>query len=123
MRHFENRKHTELRNQLVLNFARPDVAEWAHTWLDQLVGENDVDFLKWDMNRTFSEAGWPGRGTDGEADGLWFGHVRNVYAIIDRLRADHPGLRIEGCAGGGGAPCCASTACRSNCRLATTPAP
>ena len=100
--HFENRRRTELRSQLVLNFARPDVAEWAHTWLDQLVGDNGVDFIKWDMNRTFSEAGWPERGTDGEADGLWFGHVRNVYAIIDRLRADHPGLRIEGCAGGGG---------------------
>jgi alpha-galactosidase len=100
--HFENRERTELRNQLVLNFARPDVAEWAHRWLDQLVGDNGVDFLKWDMNRTFSEAGWPERAADGEADRLWFDHVRNVYAIIDRLRANHPGLRIEGCTGGGG---------------------
>lgn len=100
--HFPNRERTELRNQLVLNFARPDVAEWAHGWLDRLVGKNDVDFLKWDMNRTFSEAGWPEHGTDGTADRLWLDHVRNVYAVIDRLRADHPGLRIEGCAGGGG---------------------
>jgi alpha-galactosidase len=100
--HFENRTRTELRNQLVLNFARPDVAEWAHSWLDQLVGNNSVDFLKWDMNRAFSEAGWPEHGTDGEADRLWIDHVRHVYAVIDRLRAEHPGLRIEGCAGGGG---------------------
>jgi alpha-galactosidase len=100
--HFENRERTELRSQLVLNFARPDVAAWAHEWLDSLVTENAVDFLKWDMNRSFSEAGWPEHGTDGSADGLWIDHVRNVYGIIDRLRADHPNLRIEGCSGGGG---------------------
>ncbi|HWG24410.1 alpha-galactosidase [Actinospica sp.] len=100
--HFENRERTELRNQLVLNFARPDVAAWAHEWLDRLVSEHAIDFLKWDMNRSFSEAGWPEHGTDGEADRLWIDHVRNVYAIIDRLRADHPNLRIEGCSGGGG---------------------
>jgi alpha-galactosidase len=100
--HFENRERTQLRSQLVLNFARPDVAEWAHGWLDRLVGEHGVDFLKWDMNRTFSEAGWPEHGTDGAADRLWIDHARNVYAIIDKLRADHPWLRIEGCSGGGG---------------------
>ena len=29
-------------------------------------------------------------------------YVRNVYEIIDRLRAQHPGLEIESCSGGGG---------------------
>ena len=100
--HFDHRNRTELRHQLVLNFGRPDVAAWAHGWLDRLVSDNGVDFLKWDMNRTFSEAGWPEHGADGQADRLWIDHVRNVYAVIDRLRADHPGLRIEGCSGGGG---------------------
>ena len=100
--HFENRERTELRSQLVLNFARPDVTAWAHDWLDGLVTEHAIDFLKWDMNRSFSEAGWPEHGTDGTADGLWIDYVRNVYSIIDRLRTDHPDLRIEGCSGGGG---------------------
>ncbi|TXS67707.1 hypothetical protein EAO76_33555 [Streptomyces sp. sk2.1] len=35
-------------------------------------------------------------------DRLWIGHTRAVHRIMDRLRADHPGLRIEACAGGGG---------------------
>jgi len=100
--HFENRERTELRSQLVLNFARPDVARWAHEWLDRLVTQHAIDFLKWDMNRTFSEAGWPEHGADGTADRLWIDYVRNVYGIFDRLRADHPDLRIEGCSGGGG---------------------
>ncbi|SCG77018.1 alpha-galactosidase [Micromonospora inositola] len=97
--HMTNRDRTELRNQLILNLARPDTAEWTHAWLDRLVAEHDIDFLKWDANRPFTEAGWPGHG---DPDRLWIEHTRAVYRIMDQLRADHPGLRIEACAGGGG---------------------
>lgn len=97
--HFPNRRRTEVRNQLVLNFARPDVAEWAHGWLDRLLAEHGIDFLKWDMNRAFTEAGWP---ADDDQQRLWFEHTTAVYAILDRLRADHPRLRVETCASGGG---------------------
>jgi alpha-galactosidase len=98
--HMPNRARTTLRNQLVLNFARPDVAGWAHKWLDTLIRDHDIDYLKWDMNRAFTEAGWPDAGPD--ASRLWIDHVRGVYGIIDRLRDDHSHLRIQACAGGGG---------------------
>ncbi len=98
--HFPHRQRTELRNQLVLNVARPDVAEWMFGWLDELVGANDVDFLKWDMNRPFTEAGWPGG--PGHPDAHWLSYVDNLYAVLDRLRARHPRLRIQSCSGGGG---------------------
>jgi alpha-galactosidase len=98
--HSPHRTRTELRNQLVLNFARPDVAEWAHGWLDRLVSDHEIDFLKWDFNRPYTEAGWPDAGVHG--DRLWIDHVHAVYQLMDRLRADHPRLRIESCAGGGG---------------------
>ncbi|MFF0390886.1 alpha-galactosidase [Kitasatospora sp. NPDC004615] len=90
---------TELRHQLVLNFARPEVESWAHGTLDALVREHAVDWLKWDANRPFTEAGWDGHP---DPDRLWIEHTRAVHRIMDRLRADHPGLRIEACAGGGG---------------------
>ncbi|MFD7476688.1 alpha-galactosidase [Streptomyces sp. NPDC059837] len=98
--HFPGRPRSELRNQLVLNFARREVADWAYGWLTRLVGEHGIDFLKWDMNRAFSEVGWPDR-EDG-ADRLGPEYVRNLYDVLDRLRADHPALRIETCSGGGG---------------------
>ena len=41
---FPNREHTEERNQLMLNLARPDVKEWMFNWLDKLVSENDIAF-------------------------------------------------------------------------------
>ncbi|WP_329267327.1 alpha-galactosidase [Streptomyces sp. NBC_01451] len=98
--HVPGRARTEMRNQLVLNFARDEVADWAYGWLTRLVGDHGVDFLKWDMNRAFGESGWPGQ-RDGN-DRLWTRYVANLYGVIDRLRADHPGLRVETCSGGGG---------------------
>jgi len=97
--HYPHRRRSLMRNQLVLNFARPDVAAWAHDWLDALVSEHHIDFLKWDMNRPFTEAGWP---CHPDQDRLWVDHVRGVYAIMDQLRGDNPGLRIECCSSGGG---------------------
>ncbi|MEC3974026.1 alpha-galactosidase [Amycolatopsis sp. H20-H5] len=98
--HMAHRGRTTLLNQLVLNFARPEVSDWARKWLDRLVAEHAIDYLKWDMNRAFTEAGWPERGDD--ASRLWIDHVRAVYGVMDHLRADHPTLRIQACAGGGG---------------------
>ncbi|RFC70656.1 alpha-galactosidase [Streptomyces sp. AcE210] len=97
--HMPHRRRTELRHQLVLNFARTDVTEWAFKWLDRLVSTYAIDFLKWDMNRALTEAGWPDHP---DAERLWTDHTRGVYSVLDRLRSAHPGLRIEGCAGGGG---------------------
>lgn len=98
--HQPHRRRTEHRNQLVLNLARPEVADWLHGRIDRLLAENAVDFVKWDMNRPFTEAGWPDGGPDPER--LWVDHTRNLYAVLDRLRADHPGVRIESCSSGGG---------------------
>jgi alpha-galactosidase len=97
--HAPTREHTTLRHQLVLDFGRPEVAAWAHDWLDRLLRDHPIDFLKWDANRAVTEAGQPG-GPD--PDRLWTAHTRGVYEVMDLLRADHPRLRIEACAGGGG---------------------
>ncbi|RFU87269.1 alpha-galactosidase [Streptomyces triticagri] len=97
--HMPHRRRTELRHQLVLDFARAEVSDWAFGWLDRLVATYGIDFLKWDMNRPFTEAGRPG---DRDAERLWTEHTRGVYSVLDRLRRAHPELRVEGCAGGGG---------------------
>ncbi|WP_026930705.1 alpha-galactosidase [Glycomyces tenuis] len=96
--HQSGRDRTELRNQLVLDYSRPEVAEWAFATLDRLLSDNDVDFVKWDHNRPFTEVGQPG-GAD--PDRVHIDHVRALYDIKRRLRRAHPRVRIEGCAGGG----------------------
>ncbi len=99
--HFANRSRSEHRNQLVLNLARPDVAEWVFGTLDKLLGENHIQFVKWDMNRPFSEPGWPAEAGN-NPERIWVEHVRNLYAILDGLRTAHPGVDFESCCGGGG---------------------
>jgi alpha-galactosidase len=99
--HFPGRPQTEGRNQMVLNMARADVKEHIFGVLDRLLAENDIKFIKWDMNRHISEPGWPAVPA-AEQRKIWVAYVRNVYEIIDRLRARHPGLEIESCSGGGG---------------------
>ncbi|MEU4226609.1 alpha-galactosidase [Nonomuraea sp. NPDC026600] len=98
--HMEHRRRDEKRQQLVLNFARDDVREWALGWLDRLVTELGLDYLKWDMNRPFTQAGWPER--EAAQDRVWIEHTRGVYRVMGLLRERRPGLRIESCAGGGG---------------------
>lgn len=99
VQHFPGRDRTEFRNQLVLNLARPDVR--AHLWesLDALLTDTPIDYVKWDFNRCFSDAGWPG---DDYPQRLWTEHVDALYALLDRLRAAHPGVAFESCSGGGG---------------------
>jgi len=99
--HFNGRPRSEARNQLVLNMARDDVRDHIFAVLDKLVSENHIEFLKWDMNRHFGEPGWPEVPVDQQKQ-IWVKYVDNVYHIIDRLRASHPGLEIESCSGGGG---------------------
>jgi alpha-galactosidase len=98
---FPGRPRSEARNQLVLNMARDDVKEHIFAALDKLLTENNIKFMKWDMNRHFSEPGWPEVPKEEQKE-IWIKYVRNVYEIIDRLRAKHPSLEIESCSGGGG---------------------
>jgi len=93
------RTRTEYRNQLVLNLARPDVQEYLWEQLDGLLSSAPIDYVKWDFNRCFTDAGWPG---EPYPQRLWTDHVHALYALLDRLRAAHPGVAFESCSGGGG---------------------
>jgi alpha-galactosidase len=99
--HFRNRSRTEARNQLVLNLAREDVREWMLATLDRLLTEHNIEFVKWDMNRHFSEPGWPDE-AGRNPERIWLDHVRNLYWVIDELRRRHPNVAFESCSGGGG---------------------
>ena len=98
---FPGRPRTEARNQLLLNLAREDVKEYVFQWLDQLVSDNDIAFLKWDYNRNWSEPGWDAVAPEDQKK-IYVAYVHNLYEILDRLRAKHPKLEIESCSWGGG---------------------
>lgn len=98
---FTGRPRSEGRNQLVLNLARQDVRDYIFGFLDKLLSENDVAFLKWDYNRNWSEPGWPAVSSEDEKK-VYVKYVDNLYSILKELRARHPKVEIESCSGGGG---------------------
>lgn len=76
------------RNQMVLDLGRRDVRDHLFTVLDGLLASHRIDYLKWDHNRLLPMVD--------------AAQTEGVYALLDRLRAAHPGVEIESCASGGG---------------------
>ncbi|MFN8472312.1 MAG: alpha-galactosidase [Anaerolineae bacterium] len=98
--HFATRERTLLRTQSVLNFGREDVRQHILGMLQKLLRENDISYIKWDMNRPFTEPGWPGWPRDQRE--LWVRHVWGLYEVMGALRAEFPRLILQSCSGGGG---------------------
>jgi alpha-galactosidase len=98
---FKGRPESQQRNQLVLNLARPDVRAYILDFLDKLLTENDIAFLKWDYNRNWSEPGW-GQVPPSEQKQVYVEYTKNLYGILAELRQRHPKVEIESCSGGGG---------------------
>jgi alpha-galactosidase len=98
--HHPGRDRTLLRNQSILNLARTDVQDYLIDIFDKLLGSTPIDFIKWDMNRSVSEAGWPDAPRDQRE--VWVRYVEGLYRLWGELRRRHPGVIWENCAGGGG---------------------
>jgi alpha-galactosidase len=77
------------RNQLVLDMRNAAVRDYLFGVLDSLLGELPIAYLKWDHNRDLAPAGGAMQ-------------VLGTYDLLARLRAAHPLIEIESCAGGGG---------------------
>lgn len=99
--HFPGLPRTEARNQLVLNLARDDVKQYIYNFMDKLLGENNIKFIKWDMNRHFTEPGWPEAAAEEQKE-IWVRHTLSIYEIVERLKAKYPSVVFESCSGGGG---------------------
>ena len=84
------------RHQQVLNIADPAARAYITERLDALIDEYGISYLKWDHNRDLFEAG-------DQATGAAVVHAQTLaaYAIMDHLKAAHPGLEIESCSSGG----------------------
>lgn len=97
--HFPHRHADELRHQLVLNMTRSDVQAYILDSLDRLLTDHNIRYIKWDMNRPFSQVG-----AENLADPKMYSylHTMAVYRIVDELKRRHPAVQFESCASGGG---------------------
>ena len=99
--HTPHRTAHEGRHQLVLNFARDDVKQYTIDWMTELLSGNNIKFIKWDMNRFVSEAGWPEAAPRKQRE-LRIRYVQNLYEILVTVRKKFPEVVFETCSGGGG---------------------
>lgn len=97
--HYEKRENSELRNQLVLNLTKPEVKQFVFDCMDKMLQKHDIKYIKWDMNRPFSEIGAENLENPQE---LWYRHTMAVYEIADKLKEKYPYLQLEACSSGGG---------------------
>lgn len=88
------------RNQYVLDFSKKEVREYIGDMLENLLAEVPVSYIKWDLNRTFSEVF--SNGNDREYQGkVCHKYILGVYELYERLTSRFPHVLFESCASGG----------------------
>jgi alpha-galactosidase len=98
---FPNRPKTMKRNQLILNLAKNEVKNYIIDFMNELLSENNIKYVKWDMNRYVFESGWPEKESEKQKE-IWYHYVKNFYKIMEILRNNHPEVTFENCSSGGG---------------------
>ena len=86
------------RNQLVLDFSRSEVREAVFLQICQVLDQGNIEYVKWDMNRSLAEA----YSMEHHQGKVMYDYVLGVYEFLERLIERYPNLLIEGCSGGGG---------------------
>lgn len=87
------------RNQLVLDFSRKEVVDYIFDQLCKVLDQGNVEYVKWDMNRSLSDV-YSAAATD--QGKVFHDYVLGVYDFLERLIERYPDMLIEGCSGGGG---------------------
>jgi alpha-galactosidase len=95
------RKPMEARHQLVLDISRPEVRECVYTQLKAVLSSANIEYVKWDMNRTLTDVASFCLEADRQGE-LFHRYVLGVYEMQERLLADFPNLLLENCCSGGG---------------------
>lgn len=90
---YPTREKTKFKDQCVLNLACDEVREYVWETVDRVIGEFDLDYLKWDMNSYVTEAG-----TD---KAMWVKYTKNLYEVWRRINEKYPKVLLENCAHGG----------------------
>lgn len=95
-----NRIPTRSRNQLVLDLGRDDVIAYLYERISELLRENNIEYVKWDMNRSLSDL-WSHKLPAYRQGEVAHRYVLGLYKLMDQLTSEFPDVLFEGCSGGG----------------------
>ena len=89
------------RYQLVLDMSNPEVIEYLYNSISDILKNNNIEYVKWDMNRSISD--WYSTCLPSSRQGEQpHRYILGLYELLERLITDVPHILFEGCSGGGG---------------------
>ena len=89
------------RDQLVLDLGREEVAEYLYETFSAILRENEIRYIKWDMNRSLSDLYSSALPPERQGETA-HRYVLGLYRLLSRLTGEFPQVLFEGCSGGGG---------------------
>ena len=92
--------HSPGRNQMILDLANPEVCRYITDTLTELFKKGNIDYVKWDMNRTMSDVYSPYLPASRQGE-CAHRYIMGLYGILDNLTKRFPDILFEGCASGG----------------------
>ena len=95
-----DRRRGKKRNQLVLDFSRKEVVDYIYGMISKVLSSANVEYVKWDMNRTLTNLGSFALPADQQQE-LEYRYVLGVYDMQNRLTTDFPNILLENCSSGG----------------------
>lgn len=91
----------QCRHQLTLDMGREDVQRYCIDVVTRTLTESGATYLKWDMNRYFSDIGSDAVPADRQ-DEVPHRYILGLYRVMEALTKAFPEVLFEGCASGGG---------------------
>ncbi len=99
--HVAGRRRSPSRHQLVLDLSRQDVCDYIVESLSTVLADAPIRYVKWDMNRHFSEIGSACLEPRRQAE-LPHRYMLGLYQVLETLTSRFPHVLFEGCSSGGG---------------------
>jgi alpha-galactosidase len=94
------RDHSEGRWQRILDLTNPEVCDYIVDKLSKVFSSADISYVKWDMNRTFSDR--YSKGLPAERQGEFqHRYYLGLYRVMKELTESFPEILFEGCSAGG----------------------
>ncbi len=99
--YIDGRTPVEQRQQLTLDMSREDVQDYVYECVASHLREDGIDYVKWDMNRNFSNIGSALLPADQQKE-LPHRYMLGLYRVLEKLVNEFPDVLFESCSSGGG---------------------
>jgi len=99
--HIPGREPVQQRQQLTLDMSREDVQDYVYECVASHLRADGIDYVKWDMNRHFSNIGSALLPADQQKE-LPHRYMLGLYRVLEKLVNEFPDVLFESCSSGGG---------------------